>query len=197
MRAILAGAVLLLAACSGEVPAPQEPVPATSATETPRNEAAPIAARSSEAAQLLIDGEGLRQVDPSNGGTPLVAWGTPRATVDQMVGAALGVAVDKSLSQECGAGPLEFSRFGPLTLNYMDGRLVGWYLDGRSKTPLATVSGIGIGSTRAQVMDVLKPQLIEDSTLGDEFYSDGEGLGGFFEDGKVASLYAGTTCFFR
>lgn len=197
MRALLAGAALLVAACSGEAPASEEPVPAANATEAASSDAVLVAAKAVEPPKLLIDGAGLRRRDPSNGGTPLVAWGTPRATVDQMVGAALGVAVDKSLSQECGAGPLEFSRFGPLTLNYMDGGLVGWYLDGRSVAPLATVSGIGIGSTRAQVMDVLKPQLIEDSTLGDEFYSDGEGLGGFFEDGKVASLYAGTTCFFR
>ena len=38
--------------------------------------------------------------------------------------------------------------------------------------------------------------MIEGSTLGEEFMV-GDELAGFFEDGAVVMLYAGTQCFFR
>ena len=206
MRALIPAVVLLLAACSGEAEqtgerASGEKVAAPEATGSPpaesqANDARPTAAVR-EAAGILVDGQGLRQVEAANGVMTLLAFGTPRATVDRIAGEALDRAPDTSLSQECGAGAMAFSQFGALTLNYMDGRFVGWYLDGRNGSSLATASGVGIGTARARVMDLVKPQLIEDSTLGDEFYSEPQGLGGFFENGKVASLYAGTNCFFR
>ena len=59
-----------------------------------------------------------------------------------------------------------------------------------------TEDGFTVGTDRAQVEAMGGFSMIEGSTLGDEFVL-GEELAGFFEDGKVSMLYAGTQCFFR
>ena len=56
--------------------------------------------------------------------------------------------------------------------------------------------GARLGASRIEVEAMPGFALEEDSTLGEEFAIDGA-PSGFFEDGEVAMLYAGTQCFFR
>lgn len=126
-----------------------------------------------------------------------LAFGAPRDRADGLVAQAGVTGPENSANDECGAGPMEFSRHpGGLTLNYQDGKLVGWLLDERSDT--VTVEGglaIGAGRTVAEALPGFAP--VDGSTLGDEFYSESRGIGGFLEEDRVSLLYAGTNCFFR
>ncbi|MCK0128137.1 aspartate-semialdehyde dehydrogenase [Erythrobacter sp. F6033] len=97
---------------------------------------------------------------------------------------------------ECGAGPMENASFsGGLTVNFKDGIFVGWFHNNGSDQ-IAVDGEFGIGASRADVEALPGFTLIEDSTLGEEFAL-GDRIGGFFENGKVSTIYAGTQCFFR
>lgn len=101
-------------------------------------------------------------------------------------------------NQECGAGVMDFAKFGPLTLNFMGGKLAGWRTEG--DVGIVTVDGMRTGLT---LDDVRSERSVEelDSTLGGEFQyaaADGGTIGGFVgAGGKITSLHAGTNCFFR
>ena len=201
MRRAILPMVLVLAACqskdtggatrdaaaqqasAGETPAP----PSTAAAEA----AAPLPA---------LDVEGLRLVLDS-GATRLLAFGTPRAQAEEAVGRAFDHPPERTRNEECGAGPMDFTAYGPLQLNFQDGGFVGWFLDGAGPS---AIDGIGIGSTRAQVRSSRTLTMIPDSTLGEEFALGElteESIGGFFDgpgaQAKVTQLFAGINCFFR
>lgn len=198
MRALPVLAVLLLAAC-GE-PASDESTSDQSQVELPSEaiaepeplqegetvvfDARPIAA---------LDGEGLRMVIPS-GATRLIAFGSGRQVVENALGRSLGKGGTRSSNRECGAGPMEFSTIDGLTLNFQDGKFVGWNIDGT--LGLTTIDGMGVGSNRA-VLEQSRTLAMQESTLGMEFRSGG--IGGFLDEqgDTVTMLYAGTQCFFR
>ncbi|GAA4643568.1 hypothetical protein GCM10023115_15280 [Pontixanthobacter gangjinensis] len=147
---------------------------------------------------LFLDWEGVREIDPSTGATQLRRFGTERAFVEKLAADALKVDGSRSSNDECGAGPMEFTSFGSVTLNFQDGKFVGWFAEGRDD--LGTINEVKIGGPRADVEKIDGFSLLEDSTLGAEFSIEGD-VSGFFEvDAKgwnVASLFAGTNCFFR
>jgi hypothetical protein len=189
----LAGiAALTLAACQGEPPA--------SEAADGQDAGAPRVADPADHGKLRLSGEAVTITGPL--GTNL-AFGSPRAAVEKEVSGILGLPEGRDANGECGAGPMEFTNYtGGLTLNFRDGRLVGWTLESSPEPGgIATASDIGPGSSASAVAEVLTATEVEDSTLGDEFYSDTNGIGGFFAgegDARIVdSLYAGTTCFFR
>ena len=103
---------------------------------------------------------------------------------------------------ECGAGPMEFAAWGPLTLNFLDRKFVGWRAERGAQ--VVTVGGLQLGSTLAEIKRERSARRIPDTTLPGEFeYASGDGgtIGGFLEGAgdaaKVVSFHAGTTCFFR
>lgn len=138
-------------------------------------------------------------------GTTL-SFDSPRETVEKELARVLGPIADRGRNEECGAGPVDSTRYpGGLTLNFQQGRLVGWFLTrdaetGKASGDIATDAGVRLGSAAAVLEAAYVIDPIEASTLGDEFTSQ-QGVSGFLTgDGgakSVESLYAGTTCFFR
>lgn len=182
-------AVFALTACEAAPPADNEA------------EATPVAAEvASEAAVVQLSGEGLTVAGPDES---VLAFGAARDAAERAVAVVLGVPEGSGAMEECGAGPMEFTNYpGGLTLNFMDGSLVGWTLNqAAADFAIKTTTSIGIGSPAGAAAEALDAVAMADSTLGDEFYSETSGIGGFYvgegDARTVDSLYAGTTCFFR
>ena len=137
------------------------------------------------------DGLGVHQQAP-------LRFGSPRSEVDGAVEAAFGSAGITSRNEECGAGEMEFSEFGPLSIAYQDGKFAGWFL--REGGQVVTSDGIRPG---VSTMDGLKSerQVREiDSTLPGEFEyttADFGTIRGFSENDRITGLQAGLSCFFR
>ena len=190
----------LLAACkpaADKAPADAEPaappVPAAKAD-------GPAAATTA----VSLDGEGLRFVDKTSGKASLLAFGVPRAQAEEALARVAGQQDDRSTNEECGAGTMEFTRYDAMTLNFQDGKFVGWFLGNEPGAgAYSTTSGIAVGTTRAKAKESVSIVDLEDSTLGEEF-SIGTGdnvIGGMFaapgDAAKIDALFAGTNCFFR
>lgn len=152
---------------------------------------------------VMLDAGGLR-FTAKDGATTLLAFGVPRADAEKALKRVTGEADDDSRNEECGAGPMDFTRFDAITLNFQDGKFVGWFLsDEPGANHFRTAEGIVVGNTRAQAAKAASLVMAADSTLGEEF-SIGTGdpsIGGIFaapgDAAKVDALFAGTNCFFR
>lgn len=171
-------------AAAGVVAAPSRASPA---------DPAPAPART-----LALSAEGL-VLAPSGGE---IAFGARSASVENAVEPVLGTATARNRGEECGAGPMDFIEFGELTLNFQDGRFVGWFADEGARVP--TADGIRPGVSRAELESERSVEMLADSTLDWEFVyalPDGGEIGGFLDgpgpEARVAALYAGTNCFFR
>ncbi len=159
---------------------------------------------------VSLDGEGLRLVDPKSGATRPLGFGVPEDQL-KLVAEKLKGPAEVGRAEECGAGPLSYLSWNDgLTLYSLDGLFAGWSLDetgapgaapaakGKPAPKLTTISGIGIGSTRAQLLDVYDAK-IEQTSLGTEFNAAGlsgilDGTGG---KARVTNLWSGVNCVFR
>ena len=143
---------------------------------------------------VVVDANGLGP----KGEEPL-RFGAPRAEVDSAIQAAFGSAPERSSNDECGAGPMEFSQFGPLQIAYMDDEFRGWFL--REGEGVATSDGVQPGTTTLVSLKRERQVRELDTTLEGEFEYTAADYGtitGFAEDGeKVTALQAGISCFFR
>ncbi|WP_260581379.1 hypothetical protein [Sphingopyxis sp. PET50] len=190
----------LLAACkpaADSAPADSDPV----APPVPEAKAdGPAAATTG----VALDGEGLRFVDKASGKASLLAFGVPRAQAEEALARVAGTLDDRSTNEECGAGPMDFTRFDAMTLNFQGGKFVGWFLGNEpGADQYSTLSGIAIGTARAKAAESVTLVMMEDSTLGEEF-SLGSGdntVGGMFaapgDAAKIDALFAGANCFAR
>lgn len=195
-RLVLLAAFALLAACESE------PAPTEANAAAPANLAAPPAdaPAPTSAAQpvLAIEGDGLRLFNPVNGAARPIAFGTPRqATLDALT--FRGAPSETGTLEECGAGGLDLASWSDgLTLYFQDEKFVGWAVRGEAKGKLTTASGIGPGSTRAELESAYAAKIFE-STLGTEFTAgdvfgilDGKGAGA-----RITNLWAGASCNMR
>lgn len=151
-----------------------------------------------DVAKVNLAPDGLSLVLPT-GSARHVTFGQPRGGALDAISAALGDPIEQGENQDCGAGMLGFAHFrGGLSLYFQEGKFVGWDLDGQDGGDFATASGVGIGSTRAQLEDSLAVT-VEDSTLGVEF-SAGH-LSGLLssrdKNAEITNLWAGATCIAR
>ncbi len=193
-RLILAAALTLtVAACDKPAATPEAPA-APAPAATPAAPAAP--ATPAMPLKLALTGEGLTVI-AENGSTQLLAFSRDKAqTLVTMSRVEPSPGVE-TVNSECGAGTLTFVEWpGGLTLLFQEDRFAGWTMD---KAGLTTMDGIGVGSTRAQLLAARPDTTVEDSTLGTEFAV--ADMGGLFEDAapdaKITHLWAGVTCAFR
>jgi hypothetical protein len=180
-------AALLAAGCHDRAPAPPKPTPSTAAKPKPINRA-------------VLDHEGVTFDSPA-GRTFEYNFGASRTEVEAVANRLFGDG-ERSANGECGAGPMEFTRYGPLTLNYQDDKLVGWLAN--EGVQVVTTDGVKPGTFMRDLKVTRSVRMVADSTLEGEFdylAADGHPIGGFAKgkgrDAKIASLYAGTNCFFR
>ncbi len=170
---------LVLAACGEAQPAP-EPV------ETPTDAV--------ETAKVFVDANGLGPADAEP-----FRFGAARADVDAAIGEALGIAPGKSRNEECGAGPMDFSQFGPLQIAYLDGSFAGWFV--RAGEGVVTADGIAPGVTTLDALQDERQVQQLDTTLEGEFqYTTGDygTITGFAApDGSIDALQAGISGFYR
>lgn len=188
-------ALVLLAGCATDPAPPMEPAdlaPAPPVDDPATPDPAPPA---EDVAALTLDPDGFRVVAASGAARPLT-FGTSTEDAIETVTALRGDPSDRGENPECGAGPLGYTTWDDgLTLWAQDGQFVGWALDGGT---LTTMAGIGVGSTRAE-MDNVIVAAVSESTLGTEFAA-GDLYGlltGPEPDDTVTHLWAGVSCNFR
>ena len=166
--------------------APQSAAAAENESAGSANSAAPA-----ERPQLRLAANGLAVTGAQPG---RIDFGMARADAVARVRAVLGAPTGSEDNDECPAGPMQFTSFGDLTLNFQDGRLAGWSYDAPGNPPLRSDSGIGIGTARSG----LRGAEFGESTLGMEF-GIGE-MGGLMSDDSpsatVTNLWAGVVCQF-
>lgn len=197
MRTVSLLAVSLLLAACGDEPSSEVAGSETSTKPTTN----PIIEERVSQAAVVVNANGL--VDGASGSRGSVRFGAARAEVDALVKNALKAESEQSSNAECGAGPMEFSDFGPLQIAYQDGKFVGWYL-ANGGGDVVTSDGVAPGIAMAQLKEWRPVRIITDSTLEGEFEyhtRDGGMITGFFEgsqnDGRIVALQAGLNCFFR
>ncbi len=142
----------------------------------------------------ILTANGLSAAQAVRGKRKAIEFGAARAAAEAaLVSGADVAAVDRGTMEECGAGPIDFTRYdGGLVLLYQDGKFLGWSL-GQSDGPRwATSDGaLGIGTARSS----LGGARIFGSTLGEEFTT--KGISGLIDKGRVTDLWAGLNCNFR
>lgn len=195
-------AVIGLIACSSEEKASKAnpPFSGSDGSASAKPETAAVAK-----IVIALDGEGLRLVNSETGSTRLLAFGTDREATETAVAAQLGAADDRASNGECGAGPMDFSKYDDFSVNFQDGQFVGWFLrHGDHSAALTTMSGVGIGTKRNEMAKSLTLDVNKDSSIGTEFHTGGKGSGGFSgllesdaPDARITDLWAGTNCIFR
>ena len=185
--------MLASTSCSQPAERSEEPAP------QPANAAqsAPPAAKL-QAATLTLDASGLI-VGDEQGARRKIAFDGPASAAIDAARQLYGEPEAVETLEECGAGPLQISKFPGLTLAAQEGKFVGWWLDDNPKPPLpATAAGIGMGSTREALEKAYSIEAFE-STIGHEFSADG--IAGVTDSpgktGKVTHLWAGATCIMR
>ncbi|MFN3856122.1 MAG: hypothetical protein ACK4RV_00110 [Caulobacter sp.] len=183
---------LIVAACGQSAPQPA-PTPAKPEV-TPSPQPAPASKPS-----LALDPEGVRLVSES-GSTSLLAFDRPTEDVVQVLTRLLGAPANRVVNSDCGAGPTEIVQWSDgFSALFLDAKFTGWSVDRESADLLTTMNGVGVGSTQAELAGAFSDFKVEETTLGQEFSA-----GGYYgildkagADGRVETMWAGTSCVFR
>jgi hypothetical protein len=127
-------------------------------------------------------------------------FGTDILTLTRSLEATLG-PVSRSSMTECGQGARVQLAGQGFSALFNGVGFVGWHDSGRVKPHLTTAAGLGVGSTLASVRSALADVEVTTDSLGPEWTSGAQGLGGLLDGtaatSKVTQIYAGETCFFR
>lgn len=196
----IAAAVTLaaLAACTGEAPiSPQTQTMPDTAQSTAVPATADGENKAEDSPALAVEAEGLRLFNKQSGSARAIAFGTSREDVLAIL--AFRGKPETGANGECGAGTLDYANWPDgLGLFFEHGKLAGWNLNERSKGAITTASGIGPGSSRADLESSYAADISE-TTLGTEFAA-GELYGlleGKGEAAKITYMWGGISCNFR
>lgn len=191
-------AIGLVAACSSPRPAPVANDATAADASMSRALPAPDASAAPVASVPLINlaPEGLSFVDSASGKARMIAFGAARETIETATIAAAGKPSERGTSKECGAGAMDFTTYADgLQLTFKEGKFIGWTINHKPSMTFATASGIGVGSTRAE-LDTAYDASVEDGSLGITFAAgdlsgvlDGQG-----PKAVITDIWAGTVC---
>lgn len=195
--AALALSSLTLAACGKAPAAPAQPAAQPAVAPAA---ASPPARRATATVQgVQLRDTGLHMVVYA--GDSDVKFGAPMKEAVAALDGMLGPGSKPETNQECGAGPITFVKWpGGLTGLFQDDRFAGWSVDSDSpKGTFVTDKGVGVGSTRADLLAAYPDAKIEETSLGTEFTAGGyDGvLSGKGAEARVETLWAGLSCVFR
>lgn len=184
-KLVIVAASLALVSCGDTQEA------ATADEAAPGVEAA-IAAEETQTIDLQAGGLVL----PPQGGIEAleVPFGSNRAAAETTLAIVLGEVLARGENEDCPAGPIQTTEYEGLTLNFQDGELTGWFAEDPYLPPETRLSLLSAGGI----------DLVEDSTLGEEFFigaPEGPVIHGLFDgpgdEARVLHLWAGTNCLFR
>lgn len=148
---------------------------------------------------VMVDSEGLMVRRYDIGADIRHAFGTPKNNVIAYLSRYLGTPGPLQRNEECGVGPLEFRRFGPITLSFQDNAFAGWFMrEGVGEARSVAVSlpdGTRTGDPASSVKATF--ERFDESTLGEEYTS--EGVTALLDETgeRVDVLMAGANCVFR
>lgn len=146
-------------------------------------------------AALAIEGDGLRVFVVSTGSARPIPFGTSAHAALDVLARVQGEPFERSENDDCAI--VYASWRDGLTIWLQRERFVGWSVRG-ADAPYSTASGIGIGSTRAELAGAYDVKIAQTS-LGTEFTAGG--LAGVLEsermDARITHLWAGATCIAR
>ncbi|MFN3218835.1 MAG: hypothetical protein ACE367_20260 [Acidimicrobiales bacterium] len=157
------------------------------------------------AAAVILKGDGLGFIAPDSGSVSRLPFGSPAGQVLDVLDRLLGEGERSPASPEC---PNQADRSvlwsdAGLQVELRGGELISWSL--RPDSGLTTLTGVGIGSTRAELDGAYVIELV-DSTLGVEFSTGTDPaapdairglLSGRGNRATVTDLWAGEICAFR
>lgn len=148
-------------------------------------------------ATLALDGDGLRVFSVPSGSARPIPFGTAKAATLDMLAAVLGTPLtDQGENLECRLTTATWP--DGLTVMFARDRFVGWSVGG-ADSPLSTVGGLKIGSTRKEVEQGATVATIAPSSLGEEFTA-GEVAGLLASDApdaRVTDMWASEVCLGR
>ena len=185
---------LLLAACSPEATPPADaPVKEAAAPATP----APTTP-----GEALLEADGFMPANPGGRGTGRkLAFGEAETEVVAFITRLRGdQAARRSSNAECPAGPLTFADWGDgFQLAFSEGQFAGWTAGEGAPRGFATVGGVHVGSTLAELRAAHPDVTVREDSLGPEFAA-GEiygTLSGADDAATVTTMWAGVNCVFR
>ena len=183
-----------LASCGGNDASDQGEMTSEERPDSPQ-----VTAYDDLAAVVSANGVSRYQGEP-------ITFGAPRADVDAAMEEAFGFAGEPGSNEECGAGPMDFSQYGPLQLGFMDGRFTGWFLrespiggEG-GKDGVVTSDGVRPGVSTLSGLKGERAVRELDTTLEGEFQYETMDYGtitGFSTGDAITGLQAGIGCVFR
>ncbi|WP_298747351.1 hypothetical protein [uncultured Brevundimonas sp.] len=184
----VAALALLLAACSPEAPAPAE-APAAATAPTQPGEA-------------RLEADGFTPANPGGRGAGRkLGFGEAEPEVIAFITRLRGDQPPRrDANAECPAGPLSFADWGDnFQLAFSEGRFAGWTAGEGAPRGFATVSGVHVGSTLAELRAAHPEVAVREDSLGPEFSAgDIHGtLSGAGDDAVVTTMWAGVNCVFR
>lgn len=195
--AVLAAFVALGLTACGPAAEPPADAPAA-ATPAPAPAAQGAAYAPTEA---LLAKDSVTFPNPAGRGTGFTAtFGQPQADVISSLTIFRGAPPEVTQNSECGAGPLTFASWGDgFQLLFQEGAFAGWFAHDDAPRGFTTETGIGIGSTVAQLRAAHPGLTLTDGSLGPEFAADdvfgiASAMG---PEGEINALWAGVSCNFR
>ncbi|MES2987132.1 MAG: hypothetical protein V4808_04430 [Pseudomonadota bacterium] len=146
---------------------------------------------------VYLASDGL-QIKGDDGNVDTVGWGTSQDDTVQFLSSGLGNPIGSDVNEECGAGPLGVVDFpGDTRLYFQAGSFIGWEIGEGSQ--MTSQNGVGIGITQSQLQAASTEMEGEETSIGYEWSADDfHGLLTSGDpDGKVTTIWSGTTCIMR
>jgi hypothetical protein len=152
--------------------------------------------------------EGNQEVELASGGLStgsqglhhanMIEFGSAKNDVVAQISAILGRPTT-GRNAECPTGAVDYAQYGPLQLNFENGRFAGWVVEHEGGPLLESYHGLSVGDRRSELDGDVEIEVQANSTLGTELSINGIGalLDGSGPNSKVTTLFAGTTCFAR